>query len=481
VNLKRLLFCFTMLAVFAMSARISMDTDSWWHLRAGQWIIENHEIPQVDIFSYTRYGQVWKYPGWLVEVPMYWIYQRLGPGGLNLWTAAMVTLAFFFIWQAASGDYFLRAFVIILSATAAGVYWSARPHLVTLLFSAIFLYLLEQFRWKKPGVDYKRLFWLPAIMMVWANCHGGFIVGFLIWGVYFLDGLVRWRRSELALKYFLALRLVGVAMVIAVCINPAGPVMLLYPFKTAQVGALQNYIQEWQPPDFTTLSVQPFVWLMILAFGAVGLSGMRLAFTDFLLVAGFGYLGLIAGRNIALFALVAALLITRHADIVLSRFVKKLDYLLHPEEPHYRLKLSLNWLIFCLLCLVTILKGASVFPETINQAAFEKFLPIKAVDTIHLQQLPHNLFNSYNWGGYLLFNLPDFPVFVDGRTDLYDDQIVDQWVQVVQAEAGWQDVLKQWQVKTILLEPHWPVTSLLAEEGWQLEYHDEIAMIFSRP
>jgi hypothetical protein len=470
-----------MLAIFAMSVRISMDTDSWWHLRAGQWILENNAIPQVDVFSYTRYGQAWKYPGWLVEVPMYWIYQRLGPGGLNLWTAAMVTLAFFFIWQVARGDYFVRAFVIILSATAAGVYWSARPHLVTLLFSAIFLNILEQFRWKKSGIDYKRLFWLPIIMIIWANSHGGFIVGFLIWGVYFLDGLVRWRKSDLNDKQILTLGLIGLAMGAAVCLNPSGPIMLMYPFKTAQVGALQNYIQEWQPPNFTTLSVQPFLWLMLLAFGVVGLSGMRLALTDFLLVAGFGYLGLTAGRNIALFSLVAALLITRHAEIVLSMFEKRLEYRLDREEVHYHLKLTVNWAIFCLICLVTILKAASVYPDAVNQAVFEKFLPIKAVDTIRLQKSPQNLFNSYNWGGYLLFNLSDYEVFIDGRTDLYNDQIVDQWVQVVQAEAGWQAVLKEWQVNTILIEPHWPVTKLLLNEGWQLVYKDEISIVLSRP
>ena len=470
-----------MLAIFAMSVRISMDTDSWWHLRAGQWILENHAIPQVDVFSYTRNGQAWQYPGWLVEVPMYLIYQWLGPGGLNLWTAALVTLSFFFIWQASSGDYFLRSFVLILAATASGVYWSARPHLVTLLCSAIYLYVLEQFRWKKPEADSKSLIWLPVLMLIWANSHGGFIVGFLIWGVYMLDGMVRWRKAELAARSLMTLLFIGVVMVMAVCLNPAGPSMLAYPFKTAQIGALQNYIQEWQPPDFTTLSVQPFAWLMLLAFGAVGCSGMRLALTDFLLVAGFGYLGLTAGRNIALFALVAPLLITRHTQALLSQHLKRFDDNLQPGERHYYLKTAVNWAILCLLCLATILKAASVFPAAVNQAAFEKFLPVKAVAVVRLQQPPKTLFNSYNWGGYLLFNLPDYAVFVDGRTDLYDDQIIDQWVKVVQAKPGWQAILEQWQVHTILLEPHWPVSSLLAGEGWRLDYQDEIAMVFTRP
>jgi hypothetical protein len=115
----------TFLAVFAMAARISVDTDTWWHLRAGQWIVENRQIPREDVFSYTRAGESWEYPGWLVEVPLYWLYQLAGPGGLNLWTAFMVTLTFAFVWLTLSGGPFLKAFVIVLAAAAAGVYWAA--------------------------------------------------------------------------------------------------------------------------------------------------------------------------------------------------------------------------------------------------------------------------------------------------------------------------------------------------------------------
>ena len=107
MSTQRLVTWITFLAIFAMSARVSVDSDTWWHLRAGQWIIEQRAVPQTDPFSYTRLGQPWEYPGWLVEVPMIWIYQALGPGGLNLWTAVMVTLAFTFVWRTLTGGAFL--------------------------------------------------------------------------------------------------------------------------------------------------------------------------------------------------------------------------------------------------------------------------------------------------------------------------------------------------------------------------------------
>ena len=83
-------------------------------------------------------------------------------------------------------------------------------------------------------------------------------------------------------------------MVLAVCINPSGPLILAYPFKTGTIGALGAYIQEWQSPDFHQWAAQPFIWLLILTLGAAGISRKRLALSDFLLVSGFTYLSLLA-------------------------------------------------------------------------------------------------------------------------------------------------------------------------------------------
>ena len=192
MSTRRLVILLTFLAIFAMSARISIDSDTWWHLRAGQWIVSNHTILQTDIFSTTRNGAPWNYPGWLVEVPLYWIYSATGPAGLNLWTAATVTLAFFFVWLTLSGGVFLRAFTLILATAVSAVYWAARPYLVTFLLAAIFLWVLEGWRWK-PTRKKERLLWLlPLLMVIWANSHGGFAVGFILIGIYLAGEILGW-------------------------------------------------------------------------------------------------------------------------------------------------------------------------------------------------------------------------------------------------------------------------------------------------
>jgi hypothetical protein len=493
-TLRSLVIWLTFLGIFTMAARISVDTDTWWHLRAGQWIVEHRAVPQVDPFSYTRLGEVWQYPGWLVEVPMYLIYQGLGPGGLNIWTALMVTLAFGLLWQTLHGGPFLRAFILVLATAVSGVYWAARPYLVTFVLAAAYLRILEDFHWQRTAQSIRRLWWLPVLMVVWANSHGGFAVGFILWGVYAFAEVVAWLREHsffVSLKTFFDLKSsiqnpqftlfwAGLLMILAVCCNPSGPVMLLYPFKTVSIGALQEYIAEWQSPNFHSLSVQPFIWLFLATFAAVGISRRRLALTDFLLVGGFAYMGLLAGRNVALFALAAPPVLARHLDPLVSVLSRKTGYrstALDSRQPRY---IRLNRLLVGLLLLAAVAKAALVYPASVNQAQFTKSLPVNAVEFIRSANPPGRLFNAYNWGAYLLWALPEYPVFLDGRTDLYNDEIINQWLQVVRGETGWEEVLERWQVRLILLEPKMPVISQLPGKGWKLLYMDDLAVVYGR-
>ncbi len=495
MSTRRLVTWIVFLAIFAMAARVSVDTDTWWHLRAGQWIVEHRAVPQVDPFSYTRQGATWQYPGWLVEVPMYWIYNAFGPGGLNIWTAFMVTLAFFFVWKTLSGGVFLKAFVIILAVAASGVYWAARPYLVTFVLAAVYLWVLEEFRWKKDQKSFGRLWLLPVLMILWANSHGGFAVGFLIWGVYFAAEFLDWAIPRLSpfllkrnlqdnsnpnAKRMIRLLLVGIFMILAVCLNPSGPIMLLYPFKTIGISALKDYIQEWQSPDFHQLNVQPFIWLLLLTFGVVGASRRRIALTDFLLFSGFAYMAFMAGRNIALFALVAPVVLTRHAAPILSTLGRSMGIQSPSTGPVRRGQTILNSILLVILFIAVLLKVSLIFPNASNEKVFQDTLPVEAVNFIRTNHPQGRLFSSYNWGGYLLWELPEYPVFIDGRTDLYDDEVINQWLQVVRAENGWQDILEKWDVHLILLEPDMKVVDLLPENGWHLVYSDQEGVVYAR-
>jgi len=486
---RRLVIWITFLAIFAMSARISMDTDTWWHLRAGQWILENYQIPQVDPFSYTREGASWEYPGWLVEVPMLLIYQTFGPGGMNIWTALWVTLAFWFVWKTMNGGEFLKAFIIILAATASGVYWAARPYLVTFLFIAMYLWILETYRWQRDGNKTTRIWWLPFLMIIWVNSHGGFILGFIIWGVYWIseassilwDSLIRRKNKFKLARIGTPLLMSGVLMVLAVCVNPYGADMFLYPLKTIQIGVLREYIQEWQTPQFHSLSVQPFAWLLLLTFGFVGASRKRLAFIDFSLISIFAYLGLLAGRNVALFSIVAPMVISRHAAPIITTISRWISFrAMTTGSPSKKLQI-VNAGIFAILVLSVLYKVTIIYPNQVNEAAFKEYLPIEAVNYLKTEKPQGMLFNSYNWGGYLLWALPEYPVFVDGRTDLYNDEIIGEWLDVIKAEGGWQELLNRYGVGIVLIENGSALDrALLMDTEWERVYEDSLAVVYEK-
>lgn len=490
---RTLITWITFLAVFAMAATFAVDTDTWWHLRAGEWIVENRQILQVDLFSHTRYGEPWRYPGWLVEIPMYLLDRSLGPGGLNLWTAAMVTLAFAFVWQVQSGNPYLRAFITVLGAAASGVYWAARPYLVTFVFAAIYLWVLESWRWSEGRAAARRLWLLPLLMIPWANSHGGFFAGFLLLAVYlggeawgWLSGLVLARRQPTAspsgehVTRLKALTLVALVTLGAACLSPLGPRLLLYPFQTVEIAALQAYIQEWQPPDFRDIAMQPFLWLLLLSLGAVGASRRRLALTDFLLLAGFGYLGFLAARHIALFALAALPPLSRHSAHALAALARRLHApaLGAATPPPLR---RLNLVLLGVVFLAVLVRVIPVLPRAANDAHFRQQLPVAAAEAVARAAPPGRLFNSYNYGGYLVWALRDYPVFVDGRTDLYDDEIIAEWLAALRAGPGWEQILEDRQIGVVLIEPQMPLAHVLADQpAWEELYRDELAVVYRR-
>ncbi|GAB4579661.1 MAG: hypothetical protein Fur0022_23990 [Anaerolineales bacterium] len=487
---SRLVTWITFLAVFAMAARVSMDSDTWWHLRVGQWMIENRALMTGDVFSYTREGAEWLYPRLVVQVPMAWIYQTFGAGGLNVWTAGMVTLAFAFIWKTMEGGPFTKAFITVLGGVVSGVYWGARPYMVSFVLGAVFLWILEDFRAGKKD----RLWLLPILMVVWANAHGGFAVGFMLGGMYGAERLkvegfrlAAHLREKQQLSTFnlqpqtKKLILIGLLLPLAVCLNPAGPRFLLYPFQTVKIESLQDFINEWQSPNFHESGVQPFIWLLLLVIGAVGASRKGLSLVDFLLVSVFAYMGLLAGRNVALFGLFAPVVLARHAGPVVEQVREALG-IRAPRLDRVRSPLQgwVNRILLVVVMLAVAAKVSLVYPEKINVEAYGRHLPLEAVAFLKETQPPGRLFNSYNWGGYLQWALPEYQVFVDGRTDLYDDEIIGQWFQVVWAEEGWEEVLDRWGVNLVFLEKDVPVIAKLAEAGWTQLYADEKAVIFAR-
>jgi len=507
MSFRRLVPLVAMLAIFTMALRFSIGPDTYWHLRAGDWMLSEGTILKVDPFSLTRLGSEWIYPGWLAQIAMTLSYRMMGFPGLNLLTALAVTATFAFVWMTMREGPLLRAFVLLFAATASAVYWSARPHIFTFLFTAVTLWALARFRRKGS-----RVIWvIPILTAVWANMHGGFVLPILLIGLEILatsiDVLLPKLRIAIAKRESAAeseggepgsaaesgaARLgdpnigklkvligVGLASAAAIALNPFGLDMLAYPFRTVSISVLQDFIQEWQSPNFHEIEVQPFLWLLLIVLFAIAISPKRPTSIELIHIGVFAYLGFMAARNIAIFALVAAPVLSRHLGAILKNWIPRRT---GGKELSSRLTRPLNVFLLVLIAFVALIKGALPLSSQFNGDTIEDQMPTEAVLYLRDMQPEGPLFNSYNWGGYVLWNLyPQYLSFVDGRTDLFDDAILEEYLDVWRGNNGWQEVLGKWGIQTVLIETDSPLARELLREGWMVVYEDEQATVFAGP
>lgn len=492
LTLDKLLTLIVFISIFTMAARIPTDTDSWWHLQAGRWIVENQAIPTTDPFSHTRLGEPWIDHGWLAQAAIYLSWDGLGYAGLVLLLASLVTAAFYFAWrQCRDANPWLRAFIMILAAVASGIIWAVRPQMVSFLLTSVVAYIL--YRYKQGS---RRIIWfLPLIMLLWVNIHGGFAIGFILMVAYLFGEtvnwvIVRWQNPDVAPDddelRAMTLREIGMlVLVMGLCflllpLNPNGTEMWSYPFRTVNIGILQDFIVEWQSPNFHSSFLHPFIWLLLAALTAFGLAGRRADFTDLTLVALFAYMSLLAVRNIPLFALITAPIIVRYATLALARWLG--PQVAAPRKPSQaKLAIVMNWALLAVVVLLALVRMSEPVTAAANVAVQTESLPVGAVEFLLAERPLGNIFNDYNWGGYLIWRVPEYPVFVDGRTDLYDDEFLRDYLLIDMAQDGWQEKLAAYDVSLAVISVDSPLAkAMLASGTWQEIYHDDLSFIFSQ-
>lgn len=479
LTLPRLLTIIVFIAIFTMAVRTPADSDTWWHLRSGQYIVENQALYAADPFSHTYQGQVWMYPK-LGQVLWYGLFAWGGWPLVSLGLAALVTGAFGLIWLVTPGNQYLRAFAVILGVITSSLIWVARPQMISFLLAALVLLLLE--RYKRSGSRW--IYGLPLITLLWANIHGGYAIALMLVAAYVVGESVNHltRQTDdprLSWPQIRNLVVIGIISFLAVAINPHGWEMWLYPFRTVGIGALRDYIQEWRSPNFHMSITWPFVLMFLLTVGAMGRTSRRVDWTDLALVGLWAAWSLFAVRNIGLYGLLTVPMLARYADAAVGDYLPVAGTSSLNRRP---VLMRLNWLLLGLLTLAALLRvGLTLAPQT--EAMIEQeTAPAGAVQFIAQQRPAGPLFNSYNWGGYILFKLwPDYSVYIDGRTDLYEDEFIRRYWGVMNARQDWQQTLDEDDINLVLIENNSTLAKFLAREpAWTELYSDEMAVIFAR-
>jgi hypothetical protein len=480
LDARRLVLIVTLAAVFAMAARVPIDHDGWWHLASGRYIVERGAIPRSDPFSHTRADATWIDNGWLAQISLFLAYRWLGYVGLGLWVALGATAATALLWPQMKGGSFLRAFILILAAAVSGPVWTMRPHLVTYVLTAALGLLL--YRWRRG--ESKVLWLVPPLFVLWVNLHAGYVLGLGVLGLTVVgEGMDRLRGEGGAPPWDRIARLIGVGVsgLLLVPLNPYGPRMWRYPFYNAGQEVARRFIAEWASPDFHRAVSQPFALMLLLTLLATGLSRRRGRWSELLPVTVFAYLTLRSQRAMGLFAVVTVPVLSRYMASLLTPVMERwrVSRLRRPTTPRRAL---LNGTLALLIVGAAALKAGAVWREPATKRAVQKFgFPVEASDWLAERHPPGELYNPYNWGGYLIWHLPDYPVFVDGRADMYGDPFLLKYIELASASSGWEEALVSRDVCTALVTLDGPLAEAMdGSPNWRRIYEDQVSAIYLR-
>ena len=448
----------------------------WIHLRTGLWILQNHSIPRSGLFS--QFPKLpWNDANWGFQVLLGQAYRIFGLRALPILLMAFkVALAVTtFLLARAGRASFWGA--ILLSALAQWLISGVQPmpSVFSILFFAVELRLLVRSRQSGSA---RELFWLPPLFLLWANLDIEFVFGLLLLGLFLLALLVERSLQTLGVTWISdriqppdLLQTGGITLLslLATLANPFTFHPLAEAFSTLYSNAWFEYFAEMKAMAFR----QPRDFLLMLLVMTTFLSLARRRSVD-----AFGLLTLLAGTLIAFRVQREGWL------VVLPAIVWIFDGFNRKPEPQPNRRWALLPPI-ALAALAVIIAAAFLPNSTVLMDKVGQDFPVKACDSIEKNHLPPPLYNPYIWGGFLAWYLPDYPVVVDSRVELYGDDFLTKYFEVIGGKRRLEEDPNFMRSSTLLLEKQSAIAKALTNlpvlsAQYRLVYSDDQASVFVR-
>jgi hypothetical protein len=475
----------TLLAIFIFLTAFQKqhwDTDIFWALKSGEWIIENLEVPKSDPFSYTFGGEPWIDFTWGFQVITHLFYTYLGGWhGLFLLQLAISSLTFFIIYRninlVTSGRIWLCIIILYLVFATSQSRFFIRPHLFAYLFISVYLFLMSIF--ENRG---KYLWFLLPVQILWVNIHSSFIVGVLMVWAYTAGALTdEFRSKGFSLQLTPKLkRLLYTSILLPVVslVNPYGWKLVVFPFVHQGEGNVEalRHIAEWTrtPLNELLFYLYPFPLdyfaFKVLLFGAlvlIILNRRYLKVRDLILLSGAFYMAAIHVRWVPLFAYISA-------PVFASNMARYLDRL--GREPR-TLKVAV-WLlnIFLAAFLATnfsVLKDRARYGVGIKTGLY----PEGTVSFMKSEGIGGNIYNEYVFGGYLIHN--DIKVFIDGRTPTVYSPYFFWKMRLVDITDRWNRLVEEHDITAALVKIKGDFCEKLwKDEGWVPVTFDDVSALY---
>ena len=514
---------------FGISTNYSLnDPDLWWHLKTGQYILANWEVPEEDPFAYTtpvpldEAMKIGLRSQWLGQVLLYLVYLAGGYAALGYMRGVFIILPmlFLYIWLTRKGMKPWHAVIVVSPAAlmySIQLFYSfERPQAFTFLFSIVVAALLERARTHcreghlkpKPRLFDLSFIVLPLVMALWANIHAGYIIGDIIILIYFAAEAVRllWhylRGKKLKAPYEKAFFGVVAVSILASFINP-NTYVTFYTYATGLTvklfstlrqmsgggdpGWVESVVLEYKSLwyFYTQLDYKWLIYYWIFT-GALGF---------------FMIIKYIKRRSVDLAEVGVVTMVVLFANLyarglmvslaVLPFYMGKTILDLDLPKPLwwknvFRAAIAAVLAISIGFYSISYQRMPYVLKPGVTSLWITPWYPMRAVEFLKASDIKPPMYNFYTWGGFLIWALyPKYEVFIDGRA--LDDMVNRTADAILKTFPGWEEKLDAYNINFILIPVAFresghiiPLAPTLARHnGWKLVFIRNNSAIFVR-
>jgi hypothetical protein len=454
------------LLLLSNGSQLLNDPDTYWHIAVGNWMLDHNAMPRVDIYSFTKAGEPWISTSWLAQILYAGAYRLAGWSGPVVVAAASGAVTFaLFAFMLGRCIPWTYAIVIALAALVLSAdHLLARPHLLVMPVMLAWVHGLASANDKSEAPSIRLL----PLIALWANLHGGFVLGLVLVPPFAIDA---WWNAEKSRRRSLVVgwAVFGIAALAACCVTPYGWQSLLAPLKILNLGELLHLIDEWAPVNFGRFGAFEACLLGLIAAALYG--GVKLSPPRIVLLLGLLHMALSHVRNVEIFALLMPLVVMTPVSSQLG-----LRAIARPVA-------AIPFMAACAAALAVVLCVSTWALSTVHGFSPPAIRPPAAAVDVLKDRNSRRVLNDFPFGGYLISR--GLPVFIDGRSELYGESFAMEYYRALQLKDANQlfDLLKNYDIDAVLLAPAAarPAVSLLDHlDGWQRVYSDDNAVLHVR-
>jgi hypothetical protein len=469
--------------IYAMYHPDLNDPDIWWHMRNAQLLIQHHQFPRVDTYSFTAAGHPWINTEWLSEIPFYFAYRAFGLVGLksiSFFILNAIFLLLLYLCYKESRNFKASVAGCCYATFLATVSFGPRTILIGYVYLVVLLIIFQRFRQRGSAP----LWIIPPLFCLWANTHGSWSLGLILFFLIAASGLVegawgriesrKWTPSQLK-----KITLTFAASLLALFVNPWGWRLVYYPFDLAFKQKLNiTHVAEWVSVDFHDLRGKMVLILILGLFAAALLRNRRWQLGEILVLSFALYSGLTYIRFLVLLGIVVAPVLAQALDFF----------------PPYRPELETPRVNIVVIAALMISMAYFWPREAKVRQSVEETYPANIVPYLKAHPPQGNVLNFYLWGGYLGWHDPDFKTFVDSRVDIFEySGVLKDYLTLLGADTFQhqpEPILDKYKIRYVLFPPLDSPNPLHAggqlvyvlqnDPHWKTLYKDKICVLLER-